>query len=235
MLPLKEDVIVTRAVHAADVWAQAQHYDDVAAAVADCSVAVGVTRRGGKDRTPLTMDPPECAAFLHRRQGGAAGEGGTAGTAGAALVFGNEQSGLSAEELAVCNFGSHIPSCEAFPSLNLSHAVQIYTYELFREWSRGPSGGLKCDDATSGKCLDCREADCDGGFARHKGAWEPLGQAEIAAGVRRITNSLEPLGFYKKPGRERQEQFLRNLLSRAGVTKDEARYLEGIFAKAARL
>jgi tRNA/rRNA methyltransferase len=52
------------------------------------------------------------------------------GTVG--LVFGNEESGLTTAELAECSAAVTIPSAPAFPSLNLSHAVQIMTYVLHR-------------------------------------------------------------------------------------------------------
>lgn len=48
-----------------------------------------------------------------------------------ALVFGREVNGLEREDLALCHELVWIPSSEAFPSLNLSHAVMVLAYELF--------------------------------------------------------------------------------------------------------
>jgi TrmH family RNA methyltransferase len=48
-----------------------------------------------------------------------------------ALIFGREVNGLDKEDLALCNEIIAIPSSDAFPSLNLSHAVTIVAYELF--------------------------------------------------------------------------------------------------------
>ena len=48
-----------------------------------------------------------------------------------ALVFGREVNGLDKDDLDLCNELIAIPSSEAFPSLNLSHAVCIVAYELF--------------------------------------------------------------------------------------------------------
>ena len=50
-------------------------------------------------------------------------------------MFGNERTGLTDGELALCTVAVHIPSSPAFPSLNLSHAVQIIAYTLYL---RGP-------------------------------------------------------------------------------------------------
>lgn len=54
-----------------------------------------------------------------------------------ALVFGPETTGLSQEELARCGRRVRIPSHPEQPSLNLSHAVMIAAYEVFRAGRRG--------------------------------------------------------------------------------------------------
>jgi TrmH family RNA methyltransferase len=48
-----------------------------------------------------------------------------------ALVFGREVNGLDKDDLSLCHELIAIPSSDAFPSLNLSHAVMIVAYELF--------------------------------------------------------------------------------------------------------
>jgi tRNA/rRNA methyltransferase/tRNA (cytidine32/uridine32-2'-O)-methyltransferase len=145
------------------------------------------------------MRPWEISEFLKNKTGTAA------------LVFGNERTGLEDDELALCSLASHIPVDPAFPSLNLSHAVQIYAYELYRVLS------------------------AEGLPAGVPGQWVPMNQDENTALACRISVSLENLGFYRHPGREEQEVFLRDLFSRAGLTLSEGRYLGNIIAKAARL
>jgi TrmH family RNA methyltransferase len=48
-----------------------------------------------------------------------------------AFVFGPEVDGLEKSHLALCQEIVAIPSSDAFPSLNLSHAVMVVAYELF--------------------------------------------------------------------------------------------------------
>ena len=50
----------------------------------------------------------------------------------AALVFGPETAGLADAELAECGRRVMIPADPAQPSLNLSHAVMVAAYEVFR-------------------------------------------------------------------------------------------------------
>ena len=46
-------------------------------------------------------------------------------------MFGNEEHGLSTEQVQKASGIVSIPSSPDFPSLNLSHSVQIISYELF--------------------------------------------------------------------------------------------------------
>jgi len=199
--PLDEETLRSRAIHAAGIWEQAQFFDTLAEAVADCTLVVGTTCRRGQRRKNISMPPRTLACWLNERPGPAA------------IVFGNERTGLEEAELNLCNIASHIPASNVFPSLNLSHAVQIYTYELF--WALG------------GKP--------DTGPAPVKGEWVAMNQAQITNLVNSITDILASLGFYKQPGREAQTRFLQDLISRAGLTESEGNYTKDIFAKAARL
>jgi tRNA/rRNA methyltransferase/tRNA (cytidine32/uridine32-2'-O)-methyltransferase len=164
------------------------------------------------------MDPKELAAWLRDRPGQA--DGGSP----AAIAFGNERTGLEDDELALCNIASHIPVSEAFPSLNLSPAVQIYAYELFQAL------GTR---AAQGEDPAARPGEAPNEPV--KGAWVPLSREQADALTAAVTGNLESLGFYRHPGRAEQERFIRDFISRAGLTEREGRYFGDIFAKAARL
>jgi tRNA/rRNA methyltransferase/tRNA (cytidine32/uridine32-2'-O)-methyltransferase len=206
--PLDEGIIRARAVHGADLWEKAEMFGSLAEAAGDCSLIIGTTRRRGRRRKSLTLTPAETAAYLRTRPGPAA------------LVFGNERTGLEDRELALCNLASHIPADRAFPSLNLSHAVQIYAYELFCALCPRLPGAA--ENAPAPK-------------SAFGGRWVPLDQAGLEDLVHAISGSLASLGFYRQPGRAEQEEFFRDIFARAALTRDEGRYLESIFAKAARL
>jgi len=198
---LNSEQIYAMAVHAADMWEKAQIFDNLAAATADCAIVVGTTRRRGHHRKSVSMTPRVLADWLSQRTGPTA------------IVFGGERAGLDEEELNLCNIASHIPVSDAQPSLNLSHAVQIYAYELFLALERNCPAKL--------------------GFV--KGEWQPMNQDEISALTGSITDTLASLGFYRHPNREEQTRFLRDVISRAGLTEREGGYLKDIFVKAARL
>ncbi|MBN1180915.1 MAG: tRNA/rRNA methyltransferase [Bacteroidales bacterium] len=48
-----------------------------------------------------------------------------------AFVFGREESGLTNEEISLCDMVSYVPMQTQYPSLNLSQAVMIYAHQLF--------------------------------------------------------------------------------------------------------
>jgi tRNA/rRNA methyltransferase/tRNA (cytidine32/uridine32-2'-O)-methyltransferase len=223
---LDGEVIRARAVHAADIWDRAAFFDTLPAAAADCSLLVGTTRRRGRHRKQVSLDPRRLAAWIEEKPGSAA------------LVFGNERTGLEDSELDLCNIASHIPVSGVFPSLNLSHAVQIYAYELFLALGNGagPLPGAETGGAATEGGNPAGGAENGRGRPDAvKGTWVPLTYAEAAGLAESITDTLRSLGFYRHPGREIQEQFLRDLICRAGLTGREGEYLGNMFAKAWRL
>ena len=81
---------------------------------------------------------------------------------------------------------SHIPVNEDFPSLNLSHAVQLYAWELSQALGPKKQGGPK-------------EAD--------PGSMSGIDRKRQTALVEVFTDTLRVLGFYEKAGRPEQERF----------------------------
>ncbi len=111
---------VWRAASARDVLDAARIVDTVEEAVADAQFIVGTSARGRTIPWPI-QDARQCAARVldNSRRGERV-----------AILFGREDRGLLNEELELCNLHCHIPTHEAYPSLNLAMAVQIVAYEI---------------------------------------------------------------------------------------------------------
>ena len=119
------------AAGANDVLKKAKVFDSLDAALSGVIYVTGAScrKRGLSPKTLTCKDAvTEIIGEIHK-----SGE--------VALVFGNERNGLTTEEALKCNVLSDIPSSNDYPSLNISHAVQIFCYELHCQASRIESIG----------------------------------------------------------------------------------------------
>lgn len=103
-----------------DVLGSAGHYDTLAAALDDIDLSIGTT---AKDRHQWQepVAATDLAALIATK---------ASALQRVALVFGCEESGLSNQQLALCDLVSSIDLAVSYPSLNLSQAVMLYAYEL---------------------------------------------------------------------------------------------------------
>ena len=92
---------------------------------------------------------------------------------------------------------------DKFPSLNLSHAVQIITYELFRAAQRK---------------------------SKHYG-YRPINREELDGLTAGITANLKEIGFFKQVDDIDMRTFFRDILARSALSAGEAGRLGGIFDK----
>lgn len=193
-----EERVRILAIHAADIWERAEFFDSITDAAKDCVLCAGTTRRRGKKRGKLLLPEELADTASSITQNGKA-----------AIVFGNERTGLEEEELDECTMGVTIPSDEGFASLNLSHAVQIIAYHIYRkslsEENRISSGSV------------------------------PVSLERLNKTVCGIADNLQKIGFFKVAGRADMEKFWTDVLSRAAISEGEAAYIEKIFNKAAGL
>jgi TrmH family RNA methyltransferase len=128
------------AVGAASVLKSAEQFQNMAEAVADCSLVVGTTAAHNRDvKQPLIALP---AAGLKLREQLAVGR--------VAILFGSEKRGLSNEDFTHCHWLANIPTREQHPSMNLGQAVAVCLYELTRE-SNAPAQPQTEPQATAGE------------------------------------------------------------------------------------
>ena len=192
---IDEEHVHRLAIHAGSIFDKAEFFTSITEATRDCSIVAGTTRRRGKKRGMLllTEEFAETADSVSENGGKVA------------VVFGNERTGLTDEEVDECNMAVTIPSSEEFGSLNLSHAVQIICYHLFRNTQKWKNG------------------------------YTPIDLKRLNSTVNTITDDLQKIGFFKVTGKNDMKRFWRDILSRASLSEGEASYLEKIFDKASGL
>lgn len=110
---------VEMASNAGDVLADAVVVDSLEQAIGDCSLVIGTSARSRKIPWPL-LAPREMAERIKQEPS----------SHRTAILFGQEQSGLTNEELQRCHIHIQIPANPAYSSLNLAAAVQVIAYEL---------------------------------------------------------------------------------------------------------
>ncbi len=118
------------------------------------------------------------------------------------IVFGREADGLRDDEVNKCAAICTIPTSPLFPSLNLSQAVQIISYALF-------TGGME-----------------------YKPGMVAVTKERIQKSVDGMSHNLSEIGYYKWDEEKKwTEQFLLDLIERAGLSESELQRFEKIFRK----
>jgi len=181
--------------YAADVLEDARVHTDLREAIGDAVLVAGTTRRRGRNRKYFSVFPEQLAQKIA-----------ATGPGTVAVLFGNEETGLTDEELALCNLAVSIPASPDFPSLNLSHAVQVICYEIFRARAR-----------------------------KRLTPFAPIGAHAVDELVTVITESLRSIGFFTQVTPRQMSMFFKDILARAGLSVNEARRLGVIFRKIAGL
>lgn len=184
---------VAMAAGAADVLQEARVVDTLEAALAECTLAVGFTARGRDlSHAPAALRElsPEILA--------ASAKGAVA------LLFGNETSGLSNEELLRCQRLAHIPANPVYSSLNLAAAVQVACYELAASAGTHALPVSATADPATGEDLE--------GFFAH------------------LQSSVHEAGYVDPENPGRFMERMRRLFARSGLERSEVRILRGMLA-----
>ena len=183
------------AAGAAFVLEHVRLFDSVEAAVAGLHLVFATTARDRTMAKPV-LTPAEAASRL--RDAAAAGQT-------TALLFGGERSGLSTDEVALCDAVITIPTDRGFSSLNLGQAVLLTGYEWF-----------KAGDETPAERID-------------HGLALPAPREELFRLFEHLEEELEKSGFLYPPGnRPGMIRNLRSILHRAQLTDQEVRTLRGV-------
>ncbi len=177
------------ATHASDILDSAVVYSSLHEAIADCACIVGTTARNRKHRR--SMLPEEIADRLCR----------IGNTNRTALVFGPEDSGLQNSELELCSDVVSIPTAHEMSSMNISHAVAIVSYEMFRR----------------------------GSAAVGTGSEKLASSSNVEALFDHMRSALLDIGYLNPQNPDHVLGYFRRILTRAGITEKDVRTIRGLF------
>ncbi|MDR3412019.1 MAG: RNA methyltransferase [Formivibrio sp.] len=190
------DTALSLACNADDVLNDAVVVSSLTEALAGTTMQVAMTARRRELTQPLKTPRqlvPELLA--HAKQGGQI-----------ALVYGTEMSGLTMDEVSLCNRMVTIPTNPDYSSLNLSQAVQVLCYEL---------RATLLDDVSY--LAEPRN------FASHE---------YIELFFQHLEEALITIGFLKPAHPKRLMPRLRRLFLRTGLEQEEVDILRGILRAA---
>lgn len=174
----------------------------LAEAVRDCRLVVGASARPRRIGWP-TLTPAEGAQRLLEAAG--------TGTGTVALVFGQERTGLTNDELDRCHAVITIPANPEYPSLNIASAVQVLAYELRIKALAGmPEAGGS--DA----------------------AGLPVTQGQLDLLYRHLEEMLVEIRFLDPANPRLLMRRLKRLFNRAGLDQNELNILRGVLTEVQR-
>ncbi len=124
-----------------------------------------------------------------------------------AIVFGCEKSGLTIEQLEQCNRMITIPANLQFSSLNLSHAVQIIAYEIFKQFNGNIDHLKKIKNKKKSTIADNQ------GVITH------------------IDNLLDKTNYFDNKNRDLVLRRLKYIINKADLNQNEVKLIRGMLSK----
>ncbi len=190
------DEAKARAMHAKYVLEKAKIFEDYKELVSKFDMVIGTSGIDTKKEKKFIRKaetPEEFAESVSGLKGNIA------------LVFGREDKGLNNQELKSCDRLIRIPASKEYPILNLSHAVCVILYELFK-----------------------KEEDY---VIQRNGT--PSDESERVRLMRSFSKILAESN-YPEHKHEKTEVMFRRILGRASTTKWEYHRLMGVFSQILR-
>lgn len=183
-----------RAGQATDLLDSARIVTSLDEAIADCGLVVATSARERSIRLPA-MSAEACGRTAVSRQH----------EAPVALVFGRERMGLHNDDIQRCHAQVNIDANPDYPVLNLSQAVQLLSYEVFKA----------AQEQTTAKAE----------------APYPL-HADLERFYQHLGDTLGDIGFLNPAHPGQALDHLRALFRRAQPTAKELRLLRGVLSAA---
>jgi TrmH family RNA methyltransferase len=187
---LEKKAFVT-AVHAQEILENARFYSQLSDAIENLDVIFAATAKARKNFSLLSLEESlnKMSAFSETTRIG--------------LLFGNERTGLTSEELLHSNFRFQIPRVGKQPSYNLASAVLITLFSLFASQTSGSKNLIA----------------------------SPLSREDQEACLERILLNLEKKGFIHGANKNHVEEKIYDLFGRLTMTAEDRKLLLALFSR----
>lgn len=188
-----DEVATARASGALDLLESARVVPSLQDALADTVFSAALTARRRELSLPRLPAREAALELVSRCSGGKV-----------ALVFGNETSGLTNEEVGLCSMPVTIPTDPGFSSLNLGAAVQVLAYEIRM--------------ATLGAAVSVTD----------EAQGEPATHADFEGFMAHLERVVTASGFHDPANPKRLLPRMRRLFNRVQLEREEVAILRGM-------
>ncbi len=192
-------------------------FKDLKSALKGCNTAFGTTRRIGKYRKNL-LTPDRAGKKIadlndnHK----------------CALVLGREDNGLTSGELELCQHFVTIPTDNAFASMNLSHALCVFAYEISKAVKKETfcaenenTGHRTCADAANSIDQNDQKDQND------KSA--DIGEIELMYG--HMKKTLSDIDYLDPQNPDHLLRTFRRIFGRSGLSSRDVRIIRGLMSR----
>ncbi len=184
------------ALNAFFVLESAKVFDTLEQALADVHTAYGTTRRFGKYRKDF-LTPPTAGKQIAQ----------SAEDHISALVMGPEDTGLETAELELCQQFITISTHDAYPSMNLSHALCLLLYE-------------------AANAMESVKQFSDPGAIAN-----PATGRELAGMYEHMRNSLSAIEYLDPQNPDHLLRTFRRIFGHAGLSQRDVRIIRGLMSR----
>ncbi len=181
------------AVHAQDILEKARLYPNLSEAVEDLELVFAATSKKRKNFPAIPLQEAVEKMFLHPP------------STKIGLLFGNERTGLTSDELRSSNFRFTIPQARKQPSYNLASAVLLTLFHIYR-YENVKKAEIESDRSLSRK----EQEEC----------------------IRLILDKLEKRNFIHETNRRHMTDMVYDLFGRLTLTEKDRKLVLALFSKA---
>jgi len=205
------------ALGAISLLEHARCYKNLESALKDCNTAFGTTRRIGKYRKNL-LNPEQAGNKIsvledyHK----------------CALVLGREDNGLSSDELELCQHFVTIPTDDAFASMNLSHALCIFAYEISKA-VKNVRKKNQCQDTGNIENRTC--PDIQKSISQTNQNNLPADISEIEMMYSHMKKTLSDINFLDPQNPDHLLRTFRRIFGRSGLSSRDVRIIRGLMSR----
>ncbi len=174
-----------------DILSDSIIFNDLKSALSDINIVFSATARKRNITIPFIL-PEKVPALLS----------GFSRDDKIAILFGNEETGMTNNELNFSNYCVRIPTSKAHPALNIAQSVSIILYEIFKS-------GIKYQDKKS----------CSADISELESLFDHM----------EITYSK--LDFFKEKDHTRMMNIIKGIYRKALLSSSDVQILRGILSK----